>query len=133
MIYRFFFFFWKYSFHSVVNFCLCPQASQPPPLLSAPSCHQSPPNSRAARLLSANHKRVREISESCVITVASAKEIPARGFYKLNLNLNGFKDTLTICSSSVSGSEQHFHFKAHYLHNIFIKIAKTRPNQKNAE
>lgn len=64
---------------SLVNY-FSPQAWQPPPQLSAPSCHQSPPNSRAARLLSTNRKRVRQIYEACVTTAASAKEIPVRGF-----------------------------------------------------
>ena len=53
---------------SRVYFCL--QAWQPPPQSSAPSCHRSPPNSRAACLLSANHKRVRRI---CSITATSTE------------------------------------------------------------
>lgn len=87
---------------------VCLQAWQPPPQLSVPSCHQSPPNSRAARLLSTNHKRVRPICTSCVITATAAKEIPVRGFNQAVW----FKAERTEYVVALARSGKYFQFQA---------------------
>lgn len=97
--------------HGVRYFVLlsvCLQDWQPPPQLSVPSCHQSPPNSRAARLLSTNHKRVRPICTSCVITATAAKEIPVRGFNQAVW----FKAEWTEYVVSLARSGKYFQFQA---------------------